>query len=110
MSSALMKDLHLCPMDLLVFIFSPNMVSMRSPDTVAHVSYSMWHWYMSARSREVMEAGMLFSNCEKGLKKTTTFNRAQASAHDTSSSRLAFISNQAKKVSTSQEGYITFML
>lgn len=44
MSSALMKDLHLCPMDLLVFIFSPNMVSMRSPDTVAHVSYSMWHW------------------------------------------------------------------
>lgn len=43
MSSALMKDLHLCPVDLLVFIFCPNMVSMRSPDTTAHVSYSMWH-------------------------------------------------------------------
>ncbi len=61
MSSALMKDLHLCPMDLLVFIFSPNMVSMRSPDTVAHVSYSMWHRCMSAHSHVVMEEGRLFT-------------------------------------------------
>lgn len=38
MTSALMKDLHLCPMDLFVFIFAPNMVSMRSPDTVPDVS------------------------------------------------------------------------
>lgn len=69
MSSALMKDLHLCPMDLLVFIFSPNMVSMMSPDTMAHVSYSMWHWYMIAHSHAVMGAGVLFSNCDKRLKK-----------------------------------------
>lgn len=69
MSSALMKDLHLCPMDLLVFIFSPNMVSMMSPDTVAHVSYSMWHWYVIAHSHVVMGAGVLVSNCDKRFKK-----------------------------------------
>lgn len=48
MSSSLMKDLHLCPMGLLVFILSPNMVSMKSPETVAHVSYSMGHWCIDA--------------------------------------------------------------
>lgn len=63
MSSSLMKDLHLCPMGLLVFILSPNMVSMRSPDTVAHVSYSMWHWCINVHSHEAMKAGELLSNC-----------------------------------------------
>lgn len=62
MSSALIKNLHLCPMDLFVFIFSPNMVSMRFTDTVAHVSYSMWHWCIIANGHAVMEQGRLFTN------------------------------------------------
>lgn len=63
MSSSLMKDLHSCPMGLLVFILSPNMVSMRSPDTVAHVSYSVWRWRMDVHSHEVVMADELLSNC-----------------------------------------------
>lgn len=39
MSSALMKHPHLCPMELLVFIFSPNMAPMSSPDTAAHTGH-----------------------------------------------------------------------
>lgn len=54
MSSSLMKDLHLCPMGLLVFILSPNMVSMRSPDTAAHVSYSLWRCYIVMRQWKQM--------------------------------------------------------
>lgn len=38
-----MKHPHLCPMELLVFIFSPNMAPMRSPDTPPCISYSVWH-------------------------------------------------------------------
>lgn len=40
MSSALMKHPHLCPMELLVFIFSPNMAPMRSLDTATHTGQS----------------------------------------------------------------------
>ena len=49
-------------MDLLVFIFSPNMVSMRSPDTAARVSYSTRRRCESAHPRAVMEEGGLFTH------------------------------------------------
>ena len=62
-----MKDLHLCPMDLLVFIFSPNMVSMRSTDTVAHVLYSMWHWCVSAHSHAATEEGSYLQSVQNVL-------------------------------------------
>lgn len=44
MSSALMKHPHLCPMELLVFILSPNMARMRSPDTATHIGQGTEWW------------------------------------------------------------------
>lgn len=102
MSSALMKDLHLCPMDLLVFIFSPNMVSMRSLDTMAHISYSMWHCRTSAHSHFLIVEGRLFTSHAE----CANFHHIQIGSLDhTSSSRVIFIGNQAEQVSTSRLHY-----
>lgn len=102
MSSALMKDPHLYPMDLLVFIFSPNMVSMRSLDTMAHISYSMWHWRTSAHSHFLIVEGRLFTNHAE----CANFHHIQIGSLDrTSSSGDIFIGNQAEQVSTSQLHY-----
>lgn len=50
MSSALMKHLHLCPMELLVFIFCSNNVPVRSPDTTTHTGRDT-EWWGRGKSR-----------------------------------------------------------
>lgn len=54
MSTALMKHPHLCPMELLVFIFSPNMAPMTSPDTATHSGHGK-----HGEGEENLEVGQL---------------------------------------------------
>lgn len=100
MSSALMKDLHLCPMVLLVFIFFPNMVSMRSPDTVVHASYSMSNWWIHSVMQWWRKAG-----CSQVPSYSRCFSH---SLDNTSNSRDTFCINLA--ASTWCEGYVPLLM